>query len=88
MKMVLFTVLFVALVLIGCNFERHVLCKGDKVMFAVNNVTGTGVVVSVQERLENGKNEIYYKIDAGVDGLGRRDQALLHRSLVKPLRGK
>lgn len=85
MKMVLFTALFVALVLIGCNVDRHVLCKGDEVIYRVNNVTGTGVVVSVQERLENGKNEIYYKIDAGIDGLGKRDQALLHGSLVKPL---
>jgi hypothetical protein len=85
MKLLSVTVLFVAFVLIGCNVESPVLCKGDKVMYRVNDFTGTGVVVSVQERLENGNNEIYYKIDAGVDGLGKRDQALLHSSLVAPL---
>lgn len=70
----------------GCGVIRSHIAEGDTVRYEVNGVIGTGVVVGVQERLEAGENVLYYKVDAGVDGSGNRDQALLHERLLKPLK--
>lgn len=70
----------------GCSVSPSDIKDGDTVRYEVNGIAGTGVVVGVQERLEGREKVLYYKVDAGVDGSGNRDQALLHERLLKPLK--
>ena len=70
----------------GCSAGKSKIGQGDTVRYDVNGVSGTGVVVGVQERLEGGKKVFYYKVDAGVDSSGQRDQALLHQNLLTPVK--
>lgn len=69
----------------GCGPKQPRFSDGEAVQYDVNGITGTGVVVSAQPRLEGGKMMHYYRVDVGVDGAGERDQPLLHENLVSPI---
>jgi len=75
-----------ALGVTGCGPKEPRYSDGETVRYDVNGITGTGVVVSSQPRLEGDKMVYYYRVDVGVDGAGKRDQPLLHENLVRPMK--
>ena len=72
--------LLAAILLTGCGrFQNGPRFEdGETVLYDVNGVTGTGVVVQSSPR-EDGW---YYQVDVGVDGAGERDRPYLHEKLL------
>jgi hypothetical protein len=82
----LVVLVFVVLTITGCGNKYPRYVDGETVHYNVNGITGTGVVVSSEPRLENGKLVYYYTVDMGVDSKGQRDRPGLHEDLVEKIR--
>ena len=73
--------IIIPLIFIGCSRSQHrpKFEDGSTVVYNVNGITGTGIVVSSCQSTDGW----YYVVDAGLDGTGESDRACLHQKMLK-----